>query len=81
MNRAERRAAYRAARTAPVERTLRKRAALSFITGLLVGLAMPIALLLAGCSAEVGVEQNSTGIEVGNDNGCRSSRFPTVTQP
>ena len=50
MNAAETRAAYRAARRAPVERSPRKRAGLSFVVGVLVGLALPIALMLAGCT-------------------------------
>lgn len=49
MSRAQRRAEARAARRAPVVRTARKRVALSFVTGVLMGLALPIALLLTGC--------------------------------
>ena len=54
MSRHARRDAARAVRQRPVERTPRKRATLAFITGVLVGLALPIALLLTGCSATEG---------------------------
>ncbi|QAB17114.1 hypothetical protein Leucomu_03535 [Leucobacter muris] len=59
MSRRDRRAEARAARQRPVERTPRKRATLSFVTGLLLGLALPIALLLAGC-ANSGYASGST---------------------